>query len=160
GRRRSDDDRESIQARANRVASQSNLRQLAIGMIDAGDAHQFMPPAAITDPKTGKPLLSWRVAPLPYVQQVPPHQQFHPAEPWDSPHNFQLLKQMPKIYSLPGTEAKEGHTFYQVFVGPKTPFDTTFAARGGPFGLQGPRMPASFSDGTSMTILIAEAAEA
>jgi len=153
-------DGESVRTRAERQISKNNLKQMSIAMQTAHDALGSMPPAAITDPQTGKPLLSWRVAILPYMEQDPLYRQFRLNEAWDSPHNLALLSQMPKQYSIPGTKAKEGYTFYQVFVGPETPFDTRFAGRGGQFGIQGPRIPASFPDGLSNTILIAEAAEA
>jgi serine/threonine protein kinase len=155
-----DNDRPSIREAANRMSSQNNLREFGIAMHNVASAQLTMPPAAITDPQSGKPLLSWRVAILPYIEQDPLYKQFHLNEAWDSPHNIELLSQMPKVYTIPGTKAKEGYTFYQVFVGPGTPFDTRFASRGGAFGIKGPRMPASFPDGTSLTILIAEAAEA
>ena len=46
-----------------------------------------LPPAYIAD-KNGKPLLSWRVAILPYLAgQGLLYERFHLDEPWDSPHN-------------------------------------------------------------------------
>lgn len=57
-------------------------------------------PAAITD-KTGKPLLSWRVALLPYMENVVYYQQFHLDEPWDSEHNLQFAKTMPFQFRSP-----------------------------------------------------------
>ncbi len=55
------------------------------------------PTAAILD-KNGKPLLSWRVALLPYIEQDALYRQFKLDEPWDSEHNKKLIAQMPKIY--------------------------------------------------------------
>ena len=145
---------------ARRQQSQNNLKQLAIAMQNLHDEWKYMPPAALCDPKTGKPLLSWRVAVLPYIEQDPLYKQFRLNEPWDSPHNITLLQHMPKVFAVEGSKARPGYTHYQVFVGPGTPFDTRNASLGGPFGRQGPRLPASFPDGTSQTILIAEAADA
>ena len=56
-----------------------------------------MPPPAIYS-KDGKPLLSWRVAVLPYIEQGPLYNQFKLDEPWDSAHNKKLLALMPKLY--------------------------------------------------------------
>jgi len=59
-----------------------------------------MPPAYLAD-KQGKPLLSWRVAILPYVGQQGLYERFHLDEPWDSPHNRQLLPLVPEVYREP-----------------------------------------------------------
>jgi hypothetical protein len=101
--------------------------------------------------KDGKALLSWRVALLPYLEQQQLYKQFHLDEPWDSPHNIKLLKQMPKVFAPPGVKTREPHsTFYQVFVGPHAAFEKHRALR----------MPGDFTDGLSYIILIAEAGSA
>src|SRR5262249_25831548 len=51
---------------ANREASQDNLEDLAEALRSHARQHGHLPPAALTDP-AGKPLLSWRVAILPYL---------------------------------------------------------------------------------------------
>jgi hypothetical protein len=56
---------------------------------------------------------------------------------------------MPAIFRLPGDAPTVNETPYQVFVGPGTPWAGD--------GRTGPRYPASFLDGTSNTILLAEA---
>ncbi len=62
--------------------------------------HGHYPRPAICD-ENGKPLLSWRVALLPFQGEAEAefHKEFHLDEPWDSPHNKQLLKRMPVIYT-------------------------------------------------------------
>ena len=42
-----------------------------------------------------RPLLSWRVHLLPYLNQEQLYRQFNLNEPWDSPTNIRLLSQMP-----------------------------------------------------------------
>ena len=44
---------------------------------------------------SGKPLLSWRVHLLPFLEENELYEQFKLDEPWDSPHNIKLLDQMP-----------------------------------------------------------------
>ena len=109
-----------------------------------------MPPAAICD-ATGKPLLSWRVAILPYIQQGALYNQFKLDEPWDGPNNSRLIPLMPKVYALPGdTAAQPGYTYYRVFVG-----------NGAAWEMKGGlHYPADIPDGTSMTILVVEANDA
>jgi hypothetical protein len=109
-----------------------------------------LPPAVIRDPN-GKPLYSWRVLLLPFLEAGDLYKRFNLDEPWDSPHNAALLSQMPKVYSAPSPAGQgppsSGQTYYQVFTGPGTAFEE-------PYGL---RLPADFPDGTSMTILVVEA---
>jgi hypothetical protein len=99
----------------------------------------------------GKALLSWRVTLLPYLGEDNLYRQFKLDEPWDGPTNKKLLEKMPKVYAPPGVKTREPYTtFYQIFVGTGAPFQKHQLAR----------IPASFPDGTSNTILIAEAGNA
>jgi hypothetical protein len=111
-----------------------------------------LPAPALAD-RQGKPLLSWRVAILPQLAYPSLHARFHLDEPWDSPHNRALLREMPKEFACPGGPGpRAGQTGYLVVVGPKseagsvnTPFEP---ARGAGFH--------EFSDGTSHTVLVLE----
>lgn len=49
----------------------------------------------------GKPLLSWRVHLLPRLGEQELYRQFKLNEPWDSPANLRLLKQVPAVYVPP-----------------------------------------------------------
>jgi prepilin-type processing-associated H-X9-DG protein len=157
-------DEAAIAAKNNRK-SQNNLKQIAVALHSIHDAYKSFPPATLCD-KQGKPCLSWRVAILPYIEQGPLYQQFKLDEPWDSPNNIKLLAQMPKVFAAPGIKTKEpGLTYYQGFVadpklGPEhqTAWETNVAPNT-QFGAKGTRM-VSFTDGTSNTILLVEAAEA
>ena len=51
--------------------------------------YNYSPRQAIYS-KDGKPFLSWRVALLPYLEQIPLYNKFKLDEPWDSPHNKAL----------------------------------------------------------------------
>jgi prepilin-type processing-associated H-X9-DG protein len=134
-----------------RATSVNNLKQLALAVIVYADSHKGRMPAHAIYSKDGKPLLSWRVAILPYIEQQQLYQQFKLDEPWDSENNKKLLDQMPKIYAPLGVKTKDGHsTFYQVFHGKMAAFE----------GKEGMRFPASFTDGTSNTLLVVEAGEA
>jgi hypothetical protein len=98
--------------------SQNNLKQIALAMHGYLDTYQRFPPAAVYD-KEGRPLCSWRVLLLPYLEEGPMYNQFHLNEAWDSPHNVQFVKRIPKVYAHPlNREAlAQGVTNYQVFVG-------------------------------------------
>ncbi len=150
-----------VQGSAASVRSSNNLKQIAIAIISFSDANGMMPPPAICG-KDGKPLLSWRVAILPYIEQENLYLQFKLDEPWDSPNNKKLLAQMPKLYAPVRGKTKQPYsTYYQVFVGPGAPFQIAIPGPGaGLFAARGPNYPAAFSDGTSNTLLVVEAGEA
>jgi hypothetical protein len=146
-----------VERAAQRKSSENNLRQIALAMHAAHDTFGALPNAAICD-KEGKPLLSWRVHILPFIEQENLYKQFKLDEPWDSPNNIKLLDRMPSTFALTMRPAKrKGETFVRVFTGRDTPFDLT-APRPGPITL-GLRLT-DFLDGTSNTLMIVEAAEA
>jgi tRNA A-37 threonylcarbamoyl transferase component Bud32 len=144
-----------------RLISAANLKQLGLAMHNmATVSGGMLPPAAITDPKSRKPLLSWRVAALPYLQQEALYKEFKLNEAWDSEHNKKLLPLMPTLFAIPGAKTPEPYaTYYQAFVGPGTAFEPQ-PGQHPFFGAPGLRFPAAFPDGTSNTIFFAEAAEA
>jgi hypothetical protein len=80
--------------------------------------NQFPSPAIVSS--DGKPLLSWRVAILPFIDQQHLFNQFKLNEPWNSQHNLTLLEKMPSIFAMPklGRQAAPGYTYFQLFVGP------------------------------------------
>jgi hypothetical protein len=132
-----------------------NLKTIALAMHAYAEAHEGrLPPAVLRDTQ-GKPLLSWRVLILPYLEEDRLYQQFHLDEPWDSPHNVALLSSMPRVFSAPTdlpveARAEPFSTFYQVFTGEGTAFE----------GYQGLRLPQDFPKGTSNTFLVVEAGQA
>jgi prepilin-type processing-associated H-X9-DG protein len=138
-----------VREASSRVTSQNNLKQLALAMHNYEGVNAHFPAAAICD-KAGKPLLSWRVAILPYIEQDALYQKFHLDEPWDSKHNITLVKEMPAIYALPSvSKPGDTKTYYRVFVGPQAMFE-----------LDKGRRVAEVIDGMSNTWLIAEAGDA
>jgi hypothetical protein len=171
---------QKVREAAARIQDANNLKQLSLAVINYSDAHNGqMPPALVYD-KDGKPLYSWRVVILPYLEEDALYQQFHLDEPWDSPHNKPLLASMPKVYAEPGKPPAEPYlTRYQVIDGKGAIFDSDPRAGLVPFdpragnplverGLPGlnlrragtiTRYPAGITDGTSNTILIVEAGD-
>ncbi len=147
----------AARTQASKVRSQNNLKQLSLSMHNYANVHRFLPPHALYS-KDGRPLLSWRVALLPYLEQDLLYKKFKLDEPWDSPNNKALLKYMPPSYippeERPSTEPY--HTYYQVFVG------TNGAV--GPLFEPSPKYRVALSggipDGTSGTFLIVEAGTA
>jgi prepilin-type processing-associated H-X9-DG protein len=132
---------------ARRSMCVNNLKQIAIAMMNYESANGMFPPAFTVDP-TGKPLLSWRVLLLPYLEEASLYQKFKLDEPWDSPNNQPLVAQMPKVYecpSWPQSELGSGKCIYQVLLGPGTMFE----------GAQGTTL-SEIRDGTSNTFMVVE----
>jgi RNA polymerase sigma factor (sigma-70 family) len=126
--------------------TRTKLNEIGRGMLAHFDDHQTYPGPALYG-KDGKPLLSWRVALLPYLDEGELYKQFRLDEPWDSEHNRQLLAKIPALYRRPGAARNDTTTPYQVFAGQGTIFE-------GPKGLGYRDIP----DGIANTILVVEAA--
>jgi hypothetical protein len=126
--------------------SENNLKQIALAWHNFESVYGHFPSNA--QDRKGKSLLSWRVQILPYIEQDNLYKQFKLNEPWDSEHNKKLVEQMPKLFAPVRGKAEPGMTFYQAFAGKKAVLKpgqkVTFAA---------------ITDGTSNTLLAAEAAK-
>jgi hypothetical protein len=85
------------------------------------------PAPAVLD-KEGRPILSWRVALLPYFgdEGKALYNEFRLDEPWDSLNNKRLLKKLPKALQSPygyyGWGLNKYMTETQMLVGKETPF--------------------------------------
>ncbi len=114
---------EPVQESASRSVCINNEKQIVLALHNYNSAHQnSFPPAYSTSPD-GKPLLSWRVLILPYLEQGNLYKDFHLDEPWDSPHNRTLIARMPEVYRCPmesAEAAREGKTRYVAPRGPNT----------------------------------------
>ncbi len=106
------------------------FRELLIGIHNYDSTFHVFPPAEKMRNKEGKSGLSWRVHILPYLDQNELYKKFKLDENWDSPHNIQLLEQMPAIYKTsaggtllqPREPLKAGYTTLVAPVGENTVF--------------------------------------
>ncbi len=96
---------------ARRNESVNHLKMIGLAFHNYHATYARLPNYASTD-KDGKPLLSWRVHLLPFLEQQQLYSQFHLDEPWDSEHNIKLIEQMPKVFRSPNSQAKPGYTNY------------------------------------------------
>jgi hypothetical protein len=135
----------AFRQRGDRAQSVNNLKQIGLALHNYHDANKRFPPAGIGD-RDGKPLLSWRVAILPYIEQGEVFQQFNLNLPWDHPTNKKLIARMPAIFAMPGAESKEGMTHYRVLVGGGAMFDARMGVK-----------ITQITDGTSNTFMVVEA---
>ncbi len=123
------------------------IARLGLASLNFESATRYLPPRAIVS-STGEPLLSWRVAILPYLEQRGLYDQFHLDEPWNSPHNLTLVQKMPRSYRH--ADVPIGHTNFLGFHGEDTVFPKP-DERGRGITLF------EIRDGASKTILFAEA---
>jgi prepilin-type processing-associated H-X9-DG protein len=129
----------------------NNEKQIGLAIHNYIARHESFPPAYTAD-KAGKPLLSWRVLILPYLEQDALYREFHLDEAWDSPHNKALIARMPPPYRCPGESddvASQGKTRYLSPRGKATIFAGTETVK-----------LRDVTDGTSNTIMIVEAGDA
>jgi prepilin-type processing-associated H-X9-DG protein len=130
-----------------RAQCMNNLKQIALAMQIYHDKYNAFPPQAVTEAH-GKPLLSWRVLLLPFIEEDALYSRFKLDEPWDSPTNLPLLALMPTVYSCPSNlTLPPGMTCYEGVVGPHTMFRDD---------RRGVRI-AEVTDGTSNTLFFGEA---
>ena len=130
-----------------RTRSINNMKQLVLAAHNYMDAYKTFPPAYSAD-KNGKPLLSWRVYLLPFLDQEKLYKEFHLDEPWDSEHNKKLIARMPAVFRS-STNPKlnaEFKTTYLAPIGEATMFP----------GAKGVRI-SDVADGTSNTIFLVDA---
>ncbi len=140
---------QKVREASQRISSMNNLKQIALAMANYETTFGAFPAAAICDKKTGKPLLSWRVAILQYIEEEALYKQFKLDEPWDSEHNLKLAKNMPKVYFHPkANKPGDNKTHYRLFFGKGAAFELN----------KGYSMGAIANmDGLSNTLMVVEA---
>ena len=130
---------------ARRTQCRNNLKMIGLALHNYHSVFNSLPPAYTVDAQ-GKPLLSWRVLILPYVEEQSLYSQFHLDEPWDSPHNLGLSALMPDVYRCPSEPASFGSgSCYAAISGPGTIFPGDRAVKF-----------ADITDGTANTAMIGE----
>ena len=141
-----------------RAAASNNARMLMLAFHNYHEVHRAFPPAYSVD-KEGKPLLSWRVHLLPYLDEGELYDEFHLDEPWDSEHNKKLIDKMPEVFASQHDGAGKGKTVYlgirlndAVLAAPKTARELQSAQRGMGVAI------GNIKDGTSNTIVFVEVA--
>jgi type II secretory pathway pseudopilin PulG len=136
---------------ARRSQCTNNLKQIALALHVYHDTWNSFPPAYVAD-ASGRPMHSWRVLILPYLEHAHLYERYDFDEPWDGPNNSQLASQMPPTYSCPSDPAVGANTtHYVVVVGPGTMFD--------------PETPAQLAkltaaDGAANTLMVVESTDA
>src|SRR5262249_25281385 len=108
----------SVREPGRRAQCSNNLRQLAIAIHNYHDDHGHLPPPYVAD-ASGKPMHSWRVLILPYLERNDLYKAYDFNEPWNGPNNSQLAPQAPREFRCPSDpQLPPGMTNYFCIVGP------------------------------------------
>ncbi|HEV7279668.1 MAG TPA: DUF1559 domain-containing protein [Pirellulaceae bacterium] len=133
---------------ASRTACSNNLKQLAVALHIYHERYGALPAQCVTD-ENGRPMHSWRVALLPFLEESKLYDDYDFEQPWDSSYNRAVCEVPIDLFSCPRAAVSEGGDFsltnYFVVTGDGTMF--------------GPDRWTKFSDvtdGLSNTIMIVE----
>jgi prepilin-type processing-associated H-X9-DG protein len=91
---------QSAREAARTSACNCNIKQFGLAFANYHDANGCYPPAYVTD-RDGRPMHSWRVLILPYLEEAELYNRYNFDEPWDGPNNIKLLAEIPRIYKCP-----------------------------------------------------------
>jgi Protein of unknown function (DUF1559) len=84
------------------------------------ETYDCFPPAYVAD-RDGKPMHSWRVLILPYLEQRDLYRAYNFDEPWNGPNNRKLASRIGNIYLRSGLESDLIQTTsFVAVVGPRT----------------------------------------
>ena len=145
--------RKQLQGAAAKKVGTDNLKEIGIAAHNYHDVHAKLPAPFVRKPGEFpgqvptdlNDRLSWRVSLLPYINEGGLYNQFRPEQPWNGPTNLPLSNTAVRDYVDPDTPT-DPSTRVRVFYDNGAAFETRNEAR----------IPASFPDGTSNTILFVE----
>jgi hypothetical protein len=134
-----------------RSQCKNNLKQIGLALHNYHDKFGCFPPAFVAD-ENGRPLHSWRVLILPFLDQSPLYNKYRFDEPWDGPNNSKLADTILPVYNCPsddhsGTSSFSMTTNYVAIVGGETAWPES-----------GATAFRDIRDGTSNTLLVVEVA--
>jgi hypothetical protein len=125
----------------------NNLRQIMLSLHCYHERYGSFPPAYVAN-ANGRPIHSWRVLILPYIEQRQLYDAYRFDEPWDGPNNRRLRMVRVAQYECPEHGFEGTLTSYVAVAGPETAWP-------------GPKCVKfkDVTDGTSNTLMVAEIAE-
>jgi len=124
----------------------NNLHQIGLALASYHARNGCYPPAYVADAQ-GRPLVSWRVLLLPYLEQRALYDQWkqHRNEPWNGPNNIKVSQAVLEFFHCPSDTGAATDTSYAVVAGPGTIWPGTAQVSN-----------SQITDGTSNTMLPVE----
>ena len=105
-----------------RTTCLNKLKDIGLAILNYETANGHFPPAYIAD-ENGKPMHSWRVLILPYLDQQALFDRYDMDEPWDGPNNSKLHDEIVECYRCPSSTSKQNCTDYVLITGLGTGFE-------------------------------------
>jgi RNA polymerase sigma factor (sigma-70 family) len=124
----------------------NNMKQIVLAMHNYSDVHGYLPTDVYS--ADGKPLWSWRVHLLPYLEQSRLYQQADLTRPWDDPKNKDVSAIVLKVFQCGAEPAGEPLTCFKRPTGPGTAHEPGKRIR-----------LTDITDGTSNTLFVVEAGD-
>lgn len=122
----------------------SHLKHIGLALHNYHSTWGSFPPA-ITRDENGRPMHSWRMLIMPYIETPSVYLEYRLDEPWNGPHN-RMLADRNEVYQCPAdAAAMRTWTSYVGILGDETAWSTSRAFAMG-----------DFTDGVEHTILITE----
>ncbi len=113
---------QAARSAARKAQSTNNLKQIGLALHTYQATYGTLPPAYIAD-ENGKPMHSWRVLILPFIEQKALYDQYDFDEPWDGPNNRRLHDVMMPLFVDPNSPDDSAmYTNYVVITGERTMF--------------------------------------
>ncbi|MDO4573661.1 MAG: DUF1559 domain-containing protein [Planctomycetia bacterium] len=140
---------QSSREAARRTLYANHFKQVALAMLNYEAMHQAYPLPYTVDSE-GKPLHSWRVQLLPFIEQYAMYEKIRLDEPWDSEWNRQFHNLCPAIFKHPALDLAPEEATIGVVVGDDTVFPAPQPGKN-----HGVKIGA-ISDGMINTILLVE----
>jgi hypothetical protein len=109
---------------ANRTVCVGCLNQIQMALLNYHDTYGRLPPAYIADAE-GRPMHSWRVLLLPFLDEQDIYNEYDFSEPWNGPHNRRLEHRINKhLIHCPSGPHREDSvvTDFVAVTGPGTAF--------------------------------------
>ncbi len=125
----------------------NQMKQIGLALHNYHEVYNTLPPAYIPD-ADGKPMHSWRVLLLPFLEQQPMFEAYDFDKPWDHPDNLAVTRVTPDVFRCPSAEGPSSGTHYVFITGKGTSFEGSneIAFR-------------DIKDGTSNTLAVVESHE-
>ncbi|MGL4941622.1 MAG: DUF1559 domain-containing protein [Thermoguttaceae bacterium] len=135
---------------ARRTRCVNNLKQIVLALHNYHDVFNGFPPLYTVD-SNGKPLHSWRVLILPFIEETELYSQIRLNEPWDSEYNSRFHDKMPAVFRCPLVGKADGCCYSGVAGEAFVPASKASAKTG--IGFQ------HITDGTSNTLAVVEVSQ-
>jgi prepilin-type processing-associated H-X9-DG protein len=130
---------------ARRAQCTNNLKQIGLALHNYHSANDCFPPAYIAD-ASGKPIHSWRLLIMPFIESSPTYNAYNFNEPWNGPGNTTVTNMSLNFYLCPNhRDPPSRFASYVALVGPGTAFPGA-----------GTSKISDVRDGPSNTIMVVE----